>query len=116
MFTVRTRPGNGGRCFHPGDEPVPSASVSPCFHPGDEPVPSASVSPCFHPGDEDDFAPGRRDGAPAARVKEPVSPCFHPGDENPQAGHPGDDLAADLHLSLTGIDERHLAVLANRTW
>jgi len=118
MSTLRTRPGNGGRCFHPGDDypgdnGAPRAGANICFHPGDDVAPSASVSPCFHPGDDE----------PAARSVEPVSPCFHPvddrvcfhpGDEDAPAGHPGDDLAVDLHLSVTGIDERQLAVLADR--
>jgi hypothetical protein len=90
-----------------------------CFHPADEPrsqVPG-SVSPCFHPDDDS------RDGdAAASHDPNTGGYCFHPGDgdalaESATAGvylchHPADDLAADLHLSLTGIDERHLAGLA----
>ena len=53
MPIISTDDGNGGRCFHPGDDRTPAAGVSPCFHPDDDGVPSASVSPCFHPGDDD---------------------------------------------------------------
>ena len=56
-----------------------------CFHPAD-----ASVSPCFHPGDE-----------PREAETAGVYLCHHPAD----------DLAADLHLSLTATDERELAAL-----
>ncbi|WP_439427489.1 hypothetical protein [Micromonospora sp. LA-10] len=39
--------------------------------------------------------------------------CFHPGDEEGASTlRLADDLAADLHLALTSIDDRHLAVLA----
>ncbi|HEV7713026.1 MAG TPA: hypothetical protein VGP16_32835 [Asanoa sp.] len=66
-------------------------SVSPCFHPGD----GADVNLCHHPAD-----PGNGAG------------CFHPSDNVNCCYHPADDdLAADLHLSLTRIDERHLATL-----
>ncbi|MEV4620568.1 hypothetical protein AB0J74_17900 [Asanoa sp. NPDC049573] len=66
-----------------------------CFHPADEQhLRGGSVSPCFHPGDAN------------------VNLCHHPSDNVNMCYHPvGDDLAADLHLSLTGIDERHLAAL-----
>ncbi|WP_327029949.1 hypothetical protein OG989_06130 [Micromonospora sp. NBC_01740] len=91
-------PGGGTLCFHPADEngelmarQSPSGGTL-CFHPadkGDEPV-ARNVWPgggggaaCFHPGDGD--------GAPTARL--------------------ADDLAADLHLALTGIDDRQLALL-----
>ncbi|MEV4665898.1 hypothetical protein AB0J85_28600 [Micromonospora echinofusca] len=88
----------GGSCFRTGDEDGElTARQSPpggtlCFHPadkGDEPV-VRTVWPgggggaaCFHPGDGD--------GAPTARF--------------------ADDLAADLHLALTSIDDRQLALL-----
>jgi hypothetical protein len=110
MSLFTTEPDNGTVCFHPGDD---RGDGGRCFHPGDDRVPGASVSPCFHPGDEDSA--------------EPVSPCFHPGgvcfhpgdDAGPVLGvnmcfHAGDDLADDLHLALTGIDERQLALLADR--
>ncbi|MEU6073983.1 hypothetical protein [Micromonospora sp. NPDC047074] len=62
-----------------------------CFHPadgGEEPTarkvgPGGGGSMCFRPGDED--------GAPTARL--------------------ADDLAVDLHLALTSIDDRQLALL-----
>jgi hypothetical protein len=73
--------GNGGRCFHPGDDLAPMASVSPCFHPDDE-----------------------GDVALAEPAERPVSPCHHPAD----------DLASDLHLALTGMDQRELAAVAGR--
>jgi hypothetical protein len=104
MSATTIEMGNGGRCFHPGDDGAPAASVSPCFHPGDgdgEPIAHRPepVSPCFHPDDH--------------RV------CFHPGGDAAESGssvsscpHPADDLATDLHLSLTGLDERELAALA----
>ncbi|MFY1597036.1 hypothetical protein [Micromonospora sp. WMMD737] len=89
-------PGGGTLCFHPADENGElTARQSPpggtlCFHPADEPM-VRSVWPgggggtsCFHPGDED--------GASTARL--------------------ADDLAADLHLALTSIDDRQLALLA----
>ncbi|QLQ35342.1 hypothetical protein [Micromonospora robiginosa] len=66
---------------------------------------------CFHPGDDIDeptaqhLAVGPGGGGGQA--------CFHPGDAD---GTPterlADDLAADLHLALTGIDDQQLAVLA----
>ncbi|GAA1874887.1 hypothetical protein [Asanoa iriomotensis] len=51
-----------------------------------------------------------------------VSPCFHPGDDAGEAytagvnlcHHAADDLAVDLHLTLTAADERDLAGLAER--
>ncbi len=83
------RRGNGGRCFHAAD----TGSVSPCFRPDDD-QPAASATD-----------PGR-----------PVSPCFHP--EEPPVNscrRAGDDLASDLHLALTGVEEQHLAALAVRS-
>jgi len=109
--------GEAGFCFHPADEPRSrDGSVSPCFHPADEPRSrGGSVSPCFQPGDADISAgvnlchhsadPGNGAGCfhPTDSLTGNVNCCFHPAD---------DDLAADLHLSLTGIDEHHLAALA----
>ena len=98
-----------GNCFRPAGEPVAAASVSPCFHPAPEPVAAAPVAMCFHPADE-----------PVAAA--PVAICFHPAGggadlrDRPVNAllHPGDDLAAGLHLALTGADERDLAALAGR--
>lgn len=63
---------------------------------------------CLHPGDQD--------GEPVARRIEPGgggAACFHPSDDQGASmTHLADDLAADLHLALTSIDERQLAVLA----
>jgi hypothetical protein len=100
-------------CLRPGDEEA-SAEALPvriCFRPGDEEA-SAEVRLCFRPGDEE-----------ASDVR-PVAICFHPGDETAVVGegnrpvspchHPVDDLASDLHLALTGIDERQLAAVAAR--
>jgi hypothetical protein len=83
---------------------------TPTTEPGARVLHPGNGHPCFHPGDED--------GEPTARHFEPGNghPCFHPGDgdREPTARHfePADDLAADLHLALTSIDERQLAVLA----
>jgi hypothetical protein len=92
-------PGNGGGCFHPSE----ASSVSPCFRPDDdEPAASAAapgrpVSPCFRPDDGG------------------VNSCFHPGQPPVNScRHAGDDLVSDLHLTLTGVEERHLAALAVR--
>jgi hypothetical protein len=119
---THSEPNTGGRCLRPGDAGPsaghacfhPSDSVSPCFHPGDGEPTGRPVSPCFHPIDDRlCFHPG--DGFPPDDDRL----CFHPGDPAAVAPrpvnsghHPADDLAAGLHLSLTGIDERHLAVLA----
>ncbi|MEV4491365.1 hypothetical protein AB0K04_14755 [Micromonospora coxensis] len=64
---------------------------------------------CFHPGDAD--------GEPVARHAEPGGGggnlCLHPGGEDgASVTRLADDLAADLHLALTRIDDRQLAVLA----
>ncbi|MEH0971271.1 hypothetical protein V6U77_09085 [Micromonospora sp. CPCC 205546] len=83
-----------------------------CFHPGDEAT-ARDVMPgggggtcCFHPGDEAtarDVMPGGGGG----------QMCFHPSDEEGASmTRLADDLAADLHLALTSIDDRQLAVLA----
>ncbi|GIF46339.1 hypothetical protein DFJ67_5004 [Asanoa ferruginea] len=79
-------------CFHPADQPsLRGGSVSPCFHPGED----AGVNLCHHAAE-----PGNGAG------------CFHPSDDVNCCYHPADnDLAVDLHLALTGIDERHLATL-----
>jgi len=62
-----------------------------------------SVSPCFRPEDDPDEMRHREGG---------VNACFHPGDVN-ACFHPDhDDLVAGLHLTLTGVEEQHLAALA----
>ena len=75
-----------------------AVSVSPCFRPEDNPdeMRNGDVNACFHPGD--------------------VNSCFHPDDRDVNACfHPDhDDLVAGLHLTLTGVEERHLAALAVR--
>ena len=55
---------------------------------------AGSVSPCFRPEDNPDEM---RNGD--------VNACFHPDH---------DDLVAGLHLTLTGVEEQHLAALAVR--
>ena len=89
-------------CFHPGDPAALAEQATrpnSCFHPGDDMAlahwEAQPVRVCFHPGD---------DVALAERQAQPVRICFHPDD----------DPAADLHRSLTGIDERHLAAVAGR--
>ncbi|MFV2116541.1 hypothetical protein ACFHW0_30035 [Micromonospora sp. LOL_025] len=93
-LTARLSPPGGTMCFHPGDEAT-ARDVMPgggggtmCFHPGDEAtardvMPGGGGQACFHPGDEE--------GASTARL--------------------ADDLAVDLHLALTSIDDRQLALL-----
>jgi hypothetical protein len=101
--------------IHPADLRLHAGSVSPCFRPDDDqPTASATdparpVSPCFHPGDV-----ALRDGGN-------VNSCFHPGDTSLRDGgnvnscrRAGDDLAAGLHLALTGAEQQHLAALAVR--
>ncbi|TWJ21259.1 hypothetical protein JD76_01369 [Micromonospora endolithica] len=91
--------GGGNLCFRPGDD-------------GDELVArhggiGGGGYACFHPGDNEPVAQHRGPGGGGGTC------CFHPGDEG---GAPmarlADDLATDLHLALTSIDDRHLAVLA----
>lgn len=62
---------------------------------------------CFHPAEETGEPVAGDVGVGDGRL------CFHPGDDDggPTARHRADDLATDLHLSLTSIDEQHLAVL-----
>ncbi|MCZ7436758.1 hypothetical protein O7598_10180 [Micromonospora sp. WMMC241] len=64
---------------------------------------------CFLPGDDGEGSTARLGGPGGGGGQA----CFHPGDEE---GAPtnrlADDLAADLHLALTGIDDRQLALLA----
>ncbi|MET7467917.1 hypothetical protein ACFYON_09475 [Micromonospora sp. NPDC005686] len=64
---------------------------------------------CFHPGDDVEEPMAQDLGiAPGGGTL-----CFHPGDEEDAPTlRLADDLAADLHLALTSIDDRHLAVLA----
>jgi len=96
-LTAHQPPPGGNCCFHPADEPM-ARTVGP-----------GGGSLCFRPGDDRD--------EPTARDVEPGGGgggacCFHPSDE---AGASmirlGDDLAADLHLALTRIDDRQLALL-----
>ena len=71
--------------------PAAGSDVNACFHPDDDQHEmrhrDGNVNACFRPDDGD------------------VNSCFHPGD---------DDLAAGLHLALTGVEEHHLAALAVR--
>ena len=88
-----------------------AGSVSPCFRPEDDPDEmrhrGGDVNACFHP-DDDTYEMRHRDGN--------VNACFRPddGDVN-SCFHPDqDDLVAGLHLTLTGVEEQHLAALAVR--
>ncbi|KOX11691.1 hypothetical protein F4558_002452 [Micromonospora profundi] len=61
------------------------------------------------------FHPGAENGELMARSGSPGGGtlCFHPGDEEGASmTRLADDLAADLHLALTSIDDRQLALLA----
>jgi hypothetical protein len=114
MFSSSAKRGEAFFCFHPADQPsLRDGSVSPCFHPGDADI-SAGVNLCHHPAD-----PGNGAGCfhPTDSLTGGVNSCYHPAD--PVTGnvnccyHPADeDLAVDLHLTLTGIDGHHLAALA----
>jgi hypothetical protein len=77
-----------------------AGSVSPCFRPEDDPDElrhhDGDVNACFHP-DNDPHEMRHHDGD--------VNSCFHPDH---------DDLVAGLHLTLTGVEEQHLAALAVR--
>ncbi|WP_157745004.1 hypothetical protein [Micromonospora coxensis] len=97
----RSGPGGGTLCFHPAD--ADGEPMARHAEPG-----GGGGTCCFHPGDAD--------GEPVARHAEPGggggSMCFHPGGEDGASARLADDLAADLHLALTSIDDRQLAMLA----
>ena len=81
---------------------VKTSSVSPCFRPEDPDEPSnrdGNVNACFHPDEPAELT--NRDGN--------VNSCFHPGD-----GDVNSCFHPDLHFTLTGLEEQHLAVLAAR--
>jgi hypothetical protein len=89
--------GSVSPCFRPEDNPDEmrhrGGDVNACFHPDNR-----DVNSCFHPDDGD------------------VRVCFHPDDGDVRVCfHPDhDDLVAGLHLTLTGVEEQHLAALAIR--
>ena len=128
--------GEAGFCFRPADATAPNTaskgfyasddgSVSPCFHPDDDQPaavaadPGRPVSPCHHPADPDVNAclhPGANANGCFHPEEPDVNACFYPGAQPPvnSCRHATDDLATDLHLALTGIEERHLAALTGR--
>jgi len=128
--------GEAGFCFRPADATAPNTaskgfyasddgSVSPCFRPDDDQPaavaadPGRPVSPCHHPADPDVnacFHPGANANGCFHPEEPDVNACFYPGAQPPvnSCRHASDDLATDLHLALTGIEERHLAALTGR--
>src|SRR4051812_27983901 len=90
-----------GVCFRPGDDPDDAGrgNGGRCHHASD-----GTSTKCFH-------------AAAVAGPDRSVSSCHPPSDAEPPVNScrcGTDDLAADLHLTLTGVEERHLAVLSGR--